>query len=215
MAYLGVKPGSEPRQLRGENLFIVSCKAAEIADPNKKTVTGQWFTSSIVEPLVFRRRREGPLPRADAVAEVPGEPYFDEDEEQACFLIQPETLVLLLDAIRGAAQQGEPDEALDPLEDDYAEVFGMSQLSQSKDPNRERDERAAARSQSSQPDHSSASTSSKSKVHMQCSPKIDSVCVSRAGHPSHHRAVHQMHQMLRYGVRLIYVASQYGGCRLN
>jgi hypothetical protein len=164
VAYLGVKPGSEPRQLRGENLFIVSCKAAELADADKKTFTGQWYTSSTLEPLVFRRRREGPLPRADTVAEVPGEPYFDDNEEQACFLIEPETLVLLLDAIRGADQQGEPDEALDPLEDDYADVFGMSQLSQSKDPNRERDERAAARSQSSQQVRSSANTSSKAKV---------------------------------------------------
>ena len=171
LTYFGVKPGSEPKQLKGDNLFIVSVKVADVIDKHKNPLPGQWFTCSFREPLVFRRVRSGPVPRGDIVAEVPGVPYMDEEEAQPCFLIEPEDLALLLIAIRGEDQEGQPGESLDPLENDYSHLFGSSQQPQSQDPNPEREQRAATRSQQQEKSSSSKSSSNKSS-----SSKSSKVC---------------------------------------
>jgi hypothetical protein len=55
VTFLGVKAGSEPKQLKGDSLFIVSVKVADVTNKHKDPLPGQWYTTSLSEPLVFRR----------------------------------------------------------------------------------------------------------------------------------------------------------------
>jgi len=127
---------------------------------------------------------EPPVPRGAIVAEVPGEPYLDEEEQQQCFLLKPEDLAQLLIAVRGDDQQGQPDETLDPLENDYSELFGFSQQSQSQDPDAERDKRAAARSKQQSMSSSSKASSNKSSSSAKSSSKDKPPGKSSTGRPA-------------------------------
>ena len=160
--FLGVKAGSQPKELQADSLFIVSTAAEFFHDARYGTFNGRWYAISTRGPCLFRYMATAPLRREAVLAEIDCTPFVDGGDEYVS-VAEQELHGLLLKCRSGDG--GDLDALPDHdagVEDDAFSYFGLSQQTASQED--DRDQRVHRRSSSKNNSRPKAKAKSKPKA---------------------------------------------------